>query len=492
MTINIKHTISILCATIIAACSENVDVRTATAIDKEVDIYPDYKMVTIPSNIAPLNFMIRDHFGESVLDLSSMSYEFQTSSKDGKFDIPIKEWKKLLETAKGGAVEARVIIKKDSKWMVYPKFDINVSADDIDSYLAYRLIPPGYELWDEMGIYQRNLTNFDETPIIENTSTKKNCVNCHSFCMQDPDKMLLHMREKVAGTIMITDGKAEKLNTKTDQTVSALVYPSWHPSGKYVAFSTNTTNQAFHVNDRNRIEVYDTESDVVVYDVNKKEIITTEALFSKNAFETFPTFSPDGKTLYFCTAVADTMPIKYRSIKYNLCSISFDPDNRTFGNEVDTLFNAAAIDKTISFPRVSPDGRFLMFTLFDYGNFSIWHKEADLYIMDLMSGEIKPLDAVNSDDTESYHSWSSNSRWFVFSSRRHDGLYTHPYIAHIDEKGNVSKPFMLPQKDAEFYFKFMKSFNIPEMVKGKVKKSPREIALTAKDTPGTNLKFVLK
>jgi Tol biopolymer transport system component len=259
-----------------------------------------------------------------------------------------------------------------------------------------------------------------------------------------------------------------------------------------VAFSTNTTNQAFHVNDKNRIEVYDTESDVVVYDVNKKEIITTEALFSKNAFETFPTFSPDGKTLYFCTAVADTMPIKYHSIKYNLCSISFDPDNRTFGNKVDTLFNAAAIDKTISFPRVSPDGRFLMFTLFDYGNFSIWHKEANLYLMELKDKEIRPIDEANSDDTESYHSWSSNSRWFVFSSRRHDGLYTNPYIAHIDEKGNVSKPFMLPQKDADFYFKSMRSFNIPEMVKGKVKKSPREIALTAKDTPGTNLKFVQK
>jgi hypothetical protein len=51
---------------------------------------------------------------------------------------------------------------------------------------------------------------------------------------------------------------------------------------------------------------------------------------------------------------------------------------------------------------------------------------------------------------------------------------------------------MLPQKDADFYFKSMRSFNIPEMVKGKVKKSPREIALTAKDTPGTNLKFVQK
>jgi hypothetical protein len=112
--------------------------------------------------------------------------------------------------------------------------------------------------------------------------------------------------------------------------------------------------------------------------------------------------------------------------------------------------------------------------------------------MDLKDKEIRPIDEANSDDTESYHSWSSNSRWFVFSSRRHDGLYTNPHIAHIDEKGNVSKPFMLPQKDADFYFKSMRSFNIPEMVKGKVKKSPREIALTAKDTPGTNLKFVQK
>jgi len=74
--------------------------------------------------------------------------------------------------------------------------------------------------------------------------------------------------------------------------------------------------------------------------------------------------------------------------------------------------------------------------------------------------------SVNSSETESYHSWSSSSRWFVFSSRRIDGLYTRPYIAYIDENGNAAKPFLLPQRDPNFYDEFMKSFNIPEFTKG--------------------------
>lgn len=57
-----------------------------------------------------------------------------------------------------------------------------------------------------------------------------------------------------------------------------------------------------------------------------------------------------------------------------------------------------------------------------------------------------PIDEVNSDDTESFHNWSSNSHWFVFSSRRDNGLYTYLYIAGVDADGKVTKPFMLPQK----------------------------------------------
>ena len=101
----------------------------------------------------------------------------------------------------------------------------------------------------------------------------------------------------------------------------------------------------------------------------------------------------------------------------------------------------------------------------------------------------RPLVEVNSDDVESYHSWSSNSRWFVFSSRRIDGLYTRPYIAYVDEDGKVGKPFLLPQKDAGFYQSFMKSFNIPEFITGKVKVRGRVLAIKAKEDKGTDVRL---
>jgi hypothetical protein len=131
-----------------------------------------------------------------------------------------------------------------------------------------------------------------------------------------------------------------------------------------------------------------------------------------------------------------------------------------------------------------------VFTLSPYGNFSIWHKEADLYSIDLNDGTIACMDALNSEDVESYHSWSGNSRWLVVSSRRDDGLYTRPYIAYVDENGMAHKPFLLPQKNPkEFYDSQMYAYNIPEFVNGKVQVTGSEIASFARETEGVKLGF---
>jgi Tol biopolymer transport system component len=251
--------------------------------------------------------------------------------------------------------------------------------------------------------------------------------------------------------------------------MSALVYPYWHPSGKYIAFSVNNTKQLFHTNHTNRIEVMDLASDVVVYDVERNEIITTPLTFGEENFETFPSFSADGKKLYFCSTRKHALPDSIESLKYHLCAMDFDTETRTFGNQVDTIFHAEKMNKSVSFPRISPDGRFLMITLSDHATFPIWHQEADLWMIDLQNGN-RPirLDAFNSSSVESYHSWSSNGHWVVFSSRRKDGLYTRPYIAYIAADGTTGKPFILPQERGDFYQECMTSFNIPELVKGKV------------------------
>ena len=470
------------------SCSDAIQVNDRLS-EKPV-ISPDYTDITIPANIAPLNFSLATQYKEARVILSSADRRIEVEAKRGQFVIPPSQWKKLLLSTVGNAIDVTIQVKEKDKWTEYAPFKLYVAAEPIDPYIAYRLIAPGYTLWNKMGLYQRNLENYTETAIIENKMSGRNCVNCHSFCMQNPDKMLFHMRETYPGTILVDGDKIEKLNTKTEQTISSLVYPSWHPSGKYVAFSVNNTKQGFHMNGKNRIEVFDEASDVVVYDVEKHEIVTTGKLFSKDAYETFPTFSPDGKTLYFCTASARPIPQEYAEIKYNLCYISFDADTRSFGSVVDTLYNVNTGGQSVSFPRVSPDGKHLMYTVSGYGNFSIWHKDADLYMADLSTGESVPLDILNSDDVESYHSWSSNSRWVIFSSRRIDGLYTRPYIAYIGENGKVCKPFLLPQKDTEFYDRFMMSYNIPEFITGKVKVGGRVLGLKAKEDKGVDVKFV--
>lgn len=446
-------------------------------------ILPDYTDVTIPRSIAPLHFMINPKYGadEAEVVFTNAGKSVTVGADDGKVCIGTGDWRNITQS--GNCIKVTVRMKEGGVWKELKTFSIHISDDAIDSYLAYRLIDPGYEIWNDMGLYQRSLTDFEETEIITNRMTNYGCMNCHSFGSQSPDRMLFHLRSDYAGTYVSINGKTEKLDTKTPYTMSALVYPSWHPSGDFVAFSVNDIQQIFHQTDTTRVEVFDNASDVVVYDVKEHRLITTPRLMRDDKFETFPTFSPDGKTMYFCSADSVEMPAGWSRVRYSLCSIAFDAGTKSFGEKIDTLYSAATGGKSATFPRVSPDGRYLMYVLSSCGNFTIWHNDADLYMKDLRSGAEVPTTVINSRRADSYHSWSSNGRWVVFSSRRDDGLYTRPYIAHVGKDGRFSKPFVLPQDNPQHYDMKMKSFNVPEFVKGKISHSSYELSRVARTTP---------
>ena len=467
-------------------CSAPQAPVAAGRIDAEPSVFPDYAGVTIPAAIAPLHFRVDSH-PKACAVFQAGDVSFPVYAADGVIAVPAGEWKRLTASATGKEIEVTVLVNEKEGWKAFRPFTIGVSADPIDPYIAYRLIDPGYQLWSEMGIYQRELASFTQEPILENRQTDDNCMNCHSFHSGDPEKMLLHIRAKHGCTVLVQNRRIETLDTKTEHTLSALVYPSWHPSGRYIAFSVNNTTQETHP--VHRTEVFDKASDVVMYDVEKKEVFTAFPLFSPARFETFPAFSPDGKTLYFCSAPALPVPDSLQRLQYSLCKIAFDPEKRKFGTTVDTLYRAETNGKSILFPRVSPDGRFLLATVTAYGTFPIWHKDADLYMLDLATGEEVPTDAANSPDTESYHSWSSNGKWMVFSSRRIDGLHTRPFIAHVDERGVLSKPFLLPQASPDYYRGLTKSYNIPEFVKGKVKVNPYRLATKIKEGKNMPVSF---
>ena len=465
--------------------------RPVQMLDEYPAIFPDYKGVTIPVNIAPLNFGIAD--GCERIKVRFMHHDSIMMQCKGRrnINIPARAWKKLLRNASDSKMQVQVYVRRSGKWYGYRPFDIHATSDLIDPYIVYRLIEPGYELWDQMGIYQRNLSNFSESAIIHNRLTERSCINCHSFHDYNPERLMFHSRgQKSDGTFLFADGRQQRVNTQTGKAPTAGTYPAWHPSGNYIAFSINVTRQAFHALPGKRIEVYDLESDLSVWDVKNNVMLRDTRFTCKEKWETFPTWSPDGKWLYYCAADPKNMPFEIERIKYGLFRVAFDAATGRFGEQIDTLLLPETTGISVLFPRISPDGRYLLYTASTHGVFPIWHNGANLEMIDLNDFSDVDIQAINSDEADSYHAWSSNGRWIVFSSRRIDGLYTHLYFAYFDASGKIHKPFLLPQKTPDHYARSLRSYNIPEFVKGKVKTNPYEISRTMKESV-TDLKEII-
>jgi len=487
-----SHILRLLCRDFIAtglillfaACSKPRVPSQYSDSEQLPRIFPEYQGVTVPVNIAPLTFAIEEEGDQFVTRVTTPGREWLYAGDEVRPSA--KDWKRMMQNEN---IMVEVFVEKDNKWTRKMPFAIHVSPDSIDPYIAYRLIAPSYVTYEDLTINQRCLENYDESLIYGNMSNSDErdgqCINCHSFQQYNPERMQFHVRQWRGGTIVAYDGQVERIDMKTGKTVGAGVYPAWHPTEKLIAYSTNHTGQSFHTNDNQKVEVQDTYSDLMLYDVERHEVLPLEA--DTNDLDCFPFWSPDGRWLYYCSAhyeKQDTLEAvtkeydliqHYKDVKYSLYRRPFELKSRSFGSR-EMVFDAAADSMSATLPRISPDGRWLMFTMGGHGVFHIWHADADLYLLDLQSGDVRRLDELNSDNVESYHSWSSSGRWVIFSSRRTDGNFTRPYIAHFDGRGHFTKPFELPQRNPRYHHELLRSYNIPEFMTGPVRIRPQEFA----------------
>ena len=405
----------------------------------------------------------------------------------------VDDWHKYLEAHKG----------EDVVFTVGDNVVTNhVSEYPIDEYLTYRLIPPSYTGFNEIGIYQRNLTNFDEVPLYRNSqSALKQCVNCHTYNAADPDEYLFHVRAYEGGTVIMSKKYgARKVDLKRAGFIGAGVYPAWHPSGDYIAFSQNETRQLFYREHPDKIEVIDLQSDLVLYSLADDKLIPIEQ--EKTIFETFPTWSPDGTKLYSCrantgfAALGTNEVARAEDVKNATTNLFYDLVVRDFSDgavqesghscprlsEARTLVDGRTSHRSVTLPRVSPDGRWLVMTVGPWGQFHIWHHDSDLWEIDLKENTLRPLTEINSANVESYHTFSSNGRWMVFSSRRDDGAFTRPYFAAFDpETGKFAAPFILPPRFKGDHEERFYSYNVPEFSTGPVKMSNAETRMLIKN-----------
>lgn len=452
-------------------------------------LIPDYTGIVIPPNIAPMNFEIAIPGDEYVAKVTAPDgHEIVAAGNPIQWDAD--GWSGLLEAAKGGELQYEVFVRNGDSWSRYT-FSNKVAQEDIDPYFSYRLIEPSYVQYSAITLNQRDLTSFDETVIFNNAAPcderRGQCMNCHVPRNHYKDHAsMFHIRNTDGGTVIMAGDSVVKVNLRTDSTISAGVYPAWHPTLDLIAYSTNDTSQKFFDFGENKVEVFDRSSDLILYDMKTHEV--SHIANDSTLLETFPAWSPDGKKLYYSVArypdgvTPENLPEHYKDIRYDIVSRNFDAATRRF-SDPDTVVYASASGESALLPRISPDGRYLLYCKAPYGTFHIWHKESDLWMKDLNTGEERPLANANSGDTDSYHTWSSNGRWIVFSSRRDDGSYTRPYIAYMDTKGRDSKAFVVPQEDPAYYRQLMKSYNVPEFLVAPVNVPRQDILRQVKQSP---------
>jgi hypothetical protein len=423
-------------------------------------IRPDYSNSVIPPNIAPLNFTIRDSGERFAVVIGSVKGpSISLVSASAEISIPRRKWRRLLEQNAGSELSFHIYVERKGRWYSFLPIANRIAPERIDRYLTYRVTYPQFYMKNRLEIRQRDVESFDEELIL---SPKDGCFNCHTFYRHSTEKFLFQARFHGKNYMVVHDRGRTSLITPTLRRPGS-AYASWHPNGNLVALAMDGKVSVFpFVAGRGAEEVLeytDLDGDLGVYDIRSNTVSTTPAISRIDRMETQPAWSPDGKYLYFvsCPVVPKE---EFTKVQYDLQRIGYDADRNTWG-EVETLVSAREAGRGCTFPAVSPDGRFLLFSMTDRGSFSIIRQGTDLYLMDLGKKSYRKLE-INSDHADSYHAWSSNSRWIVFTSKRNEGIFGKLFFSYIEGDGTAHKPMVLPQQDPRFYEEFTKSFQRAE------------------------------
>ena len=462
-----------------------------TLSDLMFPLYGD--SLVLPPNMAPLNFSVNEKIrlqvfcGNDKEPLLDKQFRSQVNFKQ-------KAWKEWLAMASERQEPLRLEIGTESR--TFSPLHWFVAAEPIDPYLVYRLVLPNDGVYNVLGIYQRSLSDFCTKTLTFNKTSGNNCMNCHTSRGGNADEVIMHWRFPSEGSLLQTPQGPRKiaLPPHADKLGLRLVYTAYNPLGRYIAFSTNKllSVTGFEHN-RRYFNGVDSLARIVVYDMEQNRLFSSEALWlSKDEF-TYPAWSPQGDRLYFCRAPKEdstflasnpTGKQRLEQIRFDLAYVHFDPATGRLDDSIHTLLAANDYNVSFALPRVNPTNPDCIALNFcPCGSWPVgYYGDLGLVFLDADSISYAPAPTLNSPEAEGFHSWSQNGKWMVYVSKQQDGYFALPYIAYFDGK-TFAKPFLLPQKDGDFYRGFQKSFNLPEFTVSPSKLTPKIVEKTRQSEP---------
>lgn len=446
-----------------------------------------------PPDIAPTRFHWEDTTDQ--VDCWTLKIAFQ-DGEPMQFTSSVPEWTPpadCWELIKQRSLETDATLTLCGLNHLHPEevlsqqqVSIRTSRDEVGAPIFYREVNlPFSEAVRDPGAHIRwrfgSISSPEQPPVVLEKLLV--CGNCHSF---SADGSVLGMDVDYAndkGSYAICPVTAEislseeKIITWSDylredgkKTFGLLSQVS--PDGRYV-ISTVKDLSVFEAVDNLAFSqlFFPIRGILCVYDRERGTFESLPGADDPRFVQSNPAWSPDGKYVVFarCEAYYAQEPranelglTRKEEISRFLSergTFRFDlyrvPFNGGRGGKAEPLAGASHNGRSNYFARYSPDGRWIVFC--QANSFMLLQPDSTLCIIPAEGGEARRLEC-NTDRMNSWHSWSPNSRWLVFSSKAF-GPYTQLFLAHIDQEGHASRPVVLSRFTAPNM-----AANIPEFV----------------------------
>lgn len=337
------------------------------------------------------------------------------------------------------------------------KVSFRISEHRADPIIAYRLVTPLFHGYKTPDVYYQHIGTCDKQLMYPGDG--KFCANCHSFpgapdVSQDDFNLGIVIRQRLGGPNYVILG-LYNLEDKSGLSISANTYfMSWHPQGQLLAVVAGENSYSKPLITLETQEFLVLKADIHIYNT-KGESAALPGASTVEYMETFPAWSADGKTVLFTRA--PEMGTKWKPIRFDIYQV---PYNDGKGGEAVPYPGASHNGQSNFFPRFSPDGKWMVWTKADWS--SLAAPSSDLWIVGTEEGsQPRKLECNKPYSMDSHHSWSSDSRWLLFTTKRDNGIFAKICITEIDENGNASPAVELPSDEDNF----MMCYNVPEFMK---------------------------
>jgi Tfp pilus assembly protein PilF len=322
----------------------------------------------------------------------------------------------------------------------------------------------------------RDISRRESKVVLDNMPT---CANCHTFSrdggwlgmdidgtqgdkgaygIQKVTRNMVYKRENIVSWNY--DFKEKKSIKPTFGFLSSMA-----PDGEHVVSTVEEELFVVGYLDQAFLQVfYPTRGILAYYSKKRDEVKSLPGANDWDYVHCSPTWTPDGKEIIFSRAKAkdpftrdQKMPAKANDpeeteIQYDLYRMPF---NNGRGGKAVPVKGASFNGKSNNFAKVSPDGKWIVWV--QCRNGLLMRPDSKLWIVPARGGGPR-LMKCNTWRMNSWHSWSPNSRWLVFSSKKNT-IYTQMFLTHIDENGMDSPPILIPNSTAD-----NRAVNIPEFM----------------------------